>query len=160
MGPVLAIPNPKFGHPILVALGIAALHSILTVSKLNMSETWMEKMKMMHPLGFLLILTQISMKIMTMILPGLQYTLIMAQGTHTMRDSRQRTSRVFLSWDTIRGISMHRIYPGLWHGFKGTRRGFVGISFSILNGGIFPIDDIPVNFRNILEQERKIERYL
>ena len=52
---------------------------------------------------------------------------------------------------------MHRIYPGLLHGFKGTRRGFVGISFSILNGGIFRIDDIPVEFRNIIEKEHEID---
>ena len=31
---------------------------------------------------------------------------------------------------------------------------------AFLMGGIFPIDDIPVEFRNILEQEHKIERNL
>ena len=43
---------------------------------------------------------------------------------------------------------------------RGTRRGFVGISLSILIGGILPIDDIPVKFRNILEQEHEIEMNL
>ena len=34
---------------------------------------------------------------------------------------------------------------------------FVGVSLSQLNDGIFPIDDIPVEFRSILEQEHEIE---
>ena len=52
-----------------------------------MLETWMEVMNIMHPLRFLPILTQILIKIMMMMLPGLQYTLFMAQGTQMARDS-------------------------------------------------------------------------
>ena len=33
----------------------------------------------------------------------------------------------------------------------------VGVSLSLLNGGIFPIDDIPDEFRSILEWEHEIE---
>ena len=83
LGPTLAIPIPKFGHRILVALGIAALDSIFTLSRLIMLETWMEIIKIIHNFGFLLMLTQILMKIMMMMLPGLQYALIMAHSTHT-----------------------------------------------------------------------------
>ena len=53
---------------------------------------------------------------------------------------------------------MCRIYPGLWHGSKGNQKGFCG--YLSEHGGIFPIDDMPVEFRNILEQEHEIERNL
>ena len=86
LGPNLAIPIPKFGHPILVTLNIAALNSILVVRRLIILEKWMEIMMMMHPLGVLS--THIMMEIMMMMHPlGLLSTHIMAQGTLIEQDS-------------------------------------------------------------------------
>ena len=34
---------------------------------------------------------------------------------------------------------------------------FVGVSLSLLSGGIFPIDDIPVEFRSIVDPDHEIE---
>ena len=72
LGPNLAIVIPKFDHPILVALGIAAPVSILIVLKLLIIEIWMEKMMMMDILGVLP--PQILIMILMMIL-GLPSTL-------------------------------------------------------------------------------------
>ena len=57
-------------------------------------------------------------------------------------------------WDISRGLSMCRIYPGLWHGFIGNQK---GVSLSLRNGGIFPNDDITNEFRSILEWEHEVE---
>ena len=41
------------------------------------------------------------------------------------RHSQQGMSRVSLLWDISRGLSMHRIYHGSWHGFKGNSQGWL-----------------------------------
>ena len=40
---------------------------------------------------------------------------------------------------------------------RGPEGMFVGVSLSLLNAGIFPIDGIPDDFRSIIEQEHEIE---
>ena len=108
LGPKLAIPILKFDHPILVALGITALGSILIVPRLFILEIWMEKMMVMHPLGVLPL--QILILILMMMHPhGLPSTLITAQGTLIERGSWM--SRVSLSWALFIGSPMPSIIP-------------------------------------------------
>ena len=146
LGPNLAIPIPKFDHAILVALGITALHSIPIAPRLFVLEIWMEKMMMMHPLGVLP--HQILITILMMMYPfDLPSTLIMAQGILIKRGSWM--SKVSLSWVSVKGSPCPVYTLGQGMASTGTRRNFCGASLSILNGGIFNHDDIPIEFRSI-----------
>ena len=56
-----------------------------------------------------------------------------------------------LSWALCIGLPMANIYLGSGNGFNRNQQEFYGASLSILGGGIFNHDDIPIESRSILE---------
>ena len=126
---------------------------VLIVPRLIISEIWMGKLMMIHPLGVQLFQVLIMILMMMWHL-GLPSTLIMAQGTSlrefmdengvTVMGSLCRTPHAqYISW----------IREGLQQDPDGI---FMGASLSILNGSIFNQDDTPIEFRSILDQKYEL----
>ena len=86
VGQIWPSPIPKFCHVLPIAFDIAALGTVLIVPRLSISEIWMGKLMMIHPLGVQL-LQVLIMILMMMWCLGLPSTLIMVQGTLIERGS-------------------------------------------------------------------------